>query len=244
MDLRGIGSSQGTKAIAWMLLCGAMLLTSNSSRALYRHGDLWPGSVDAITTIPVCFIFSGELTAAEDSRQRDLVQQVLATTWARWTNIVFTGFGTCSSPPANATLAIALKGGAVGGAGDIPDQTKHTSGKRGFQGLGTPTWGWLKLSGATDFRMRAVITHEVGHGLSFEHEQSRPDAGGFCPDGDEPLAGTIITPEYDDTGVMNYCDPGVYVSRLDIKGAQMLYGTSDAGRWLNALPAISQLPLF
>jgi len=168
---------------------------------------------------------------------------VLAATWARWTNIEFNGFATCSTPPANATLAISLKGEAVGGAGDIPDHTKHTSGHRGFQGSGTPTWGWLKLSGASDFRARVVITHEVGHGLSFEHEQSRPDAAGFCPDGDEPLAGTIITPEYDDTGVMNYCDPGVYVSRLDIKGAQTLYGTSDAGRWLNALPAISQLPL-
>ena len=244
MDLRGIGNRQHTKAVVWTLVCGALLMAGNPSYALYKNGDVWPKSANGSTTVPVCFIFTGELTPAEDARQRDLVEEVLAATWSRWTNILFTGFGTCSSPPANATLAIALKGEAVGGAGDIPDQSKHSSGHRGFQGVSTPTWGWLKLSGTTDLRARAVITHEVGHALSFEHEQSRPDAGGFCPDGDTPLDGTIITSEYDDIGIMNYCSPAPSVSRLDIKGSQLLYGTSDTGRWLNALPAISQLPLF
>ena len=87
-----------------------------------------------------------------------------------------------------------------------------------------------------------MITHEFGHGLSFEHEQSRADAEGFCPDGEEPLDGTIITAEYDDIGAMNYCGPGEYLSRLDIKGAQTLYGSTAAGAWLKALPAL-QLPL-
>jgi len=244
MGPRKTGRGRRAKAICcWTVLCAATGLTSSLSYALYRNGELWPRSADGITRVPVCFIFTGELTSAEDGRQRVLVKEVLAATWARWTNIEFTGFGNCSTPPANATLAIALKGEQVGGAGDIPDHDKHTSGHRGFQGKGTPTWGWLKLSGASDSRARLVITHEFGHGLSFEHEQSRKDAEGFCPDGDSYIPGTIVTTEYDDMGAMNYCSPGVYVSRLDIKGAQTLYGTTDAGRWLNALPAISHLPL-
>jgi len=130
-----------------------------------------------------------------------------------------------------------------GGSGDIPDHVKHTSGHRGFMGSNAPTWGWLALNNVPDRRALAVITHEFGHGLSFEHEQSRPDAAGFCPDGDSFISGTILTAEYDDIGIMNYCGPGTYVSRLDIKGAQILYGTSAAGQWLNALPALSHLPL-
>jgi hypothetical protein len=218
-----------------------------------------------ITLIPVCFIFTGQLTSDEDSRERALVKEVMTTTWGRWTKIQFTGFGTCPNPPPDATLAIMLEScdkklpdGSIvgcGGAGNIPCLPWDGQGQpphRGFQGLDTPTWGvlWISGSSVTDRRARYVIAHEVGHGLSFEHEQSRPDAAGFCPDGDDPwyqdpnnLPGAIVTPEYDDTSIMNYCGPGTYLSRLDIKGAQTLYGKSSAGVWLNTLPAISHLPL-
>ena len=219
-----------------------VILAGTRSDALYRDGDLWPTSADGVTRIPICFIVTGELTAAEDAAQRTLIQEVIAATWGRWTRIEFSGFGTCPNPPGNATLAIALEGDAMGGAGDIPDQSKHTSGRRGFQGASTPTWGKLWIKGTGGLRTRNVITHEIGHGLAFEHEQSRPDAAGFCPDGDEPLDGTIVTPEYDDEAIMNYCATGPYLSRLDIRGAQALYGTSGAGQWLNALPAITHLP--
>ncbi len=243
MKSRGLSSSQRARGLWWMLVALAILLASSPSHALYREGTLWPKSADGITRIPVCFIFSGELTNDEDTRERALVKEVLTATWGRWMKIEFTGFGTCSNPPANATLAIALKACNCGGAGDIPDQSKHAPYHRGFQGSNTPTWGWLGIDGVSDRRARAVIIHEVGHGLSFEHEQSRPDSSGFCPDGDTTLAGTIVTSEYDDIGIMNYCGPGAYPSRLDIQGAQTLYGTSAAGLWLNALPAISHVPL-
>lgn len=238
-------SSQRVKHSLWTLL-GLVILAGGPSHALYREGKEWPKSADGITRIPVCFVFTGQLTSDEDSRERDLVKEVLNATWGRWMKIEFTGFGTCSNPPANATLAIALEAcNNCGGAGDIPWQDKHQPYHRGFQGSNTPTWGvlWISGSSVSDRRARAVITHEVGHGLSFEHEQSRPDAAGFCPDGDVPLPGTIVTSEYDDTSIMNYCGPGAYLSRLDVKGAQTLYGTSAAAVWLDALPAISHLSL-
>lgn len=243
MNSQGIRSSRRSRGLRWTLVGLAMVLVSTSSQALFKEGAVWPKSSDGITRIPVCFIVSGELTAAEDAGQRALLKEVLPATWGRWMKIEFSGFGTCPNPPANATLAIELKGDSVGGAGDVPSQDKHQPYHRGFQGSNTPTYGVLWLSGTTDRRARAVVTHEVGHGLSFEHEQSRPDAAGFCPDGDVPLEGTILTSEYDDIGTMNYCGPGVYLSRLDIKGAQTLYGTNAASQWLNALPALSHLPL-
>ncbi len=234
------------------LLAGttSLVLISASSHALYRHGDLWPKSADGVTRITVCFIKSGQLTDAEDTRQRQLIQEVLAATWNRWMKIEISGFATCASPPANGTLAITLWGTTgTGGAGDIPDQTYHP-GKRGWHGSAQPNYGEFWLVGAGDRRARNVITHEFGHGLSFEHEQSRPDAQGLCTDGDDPLPApgnptpaVLVTSEYDDTGIMNYCSTIAYLSRLDVLGAQTLYDKSAAGQWLEALPAISSLVL-
>jgi hypothetical protein len=99
-------------------------------------------------------------------------------------------------------------------------------------------------NGTTDRRILGVVTHEVGHALAFEHEQSRADASGFCPDGDSFIPGTVLTNEYDDISIMNYCSPISRVSWLDIRGAQGPYGTSAAGTWLKALPALSHVTLF
>lgn len=106
---------------------------------------------------------------------------------------------------------------------------------------------WLALGKVTsDRRIRAVVTHEVGHALAYEHEQSRPDAAGYCPDGDSYLAGTVLTSEYDDLGIMNYCQPSGFgrTSLTDLRGAQIRYGTSAAGQWLKAQPVLSYPTMF
>jgi hypothetical protein len=241
-----------------------VLATATASDALYRRGELWPSSSDGITRIPICFRTSGDYTTQEEARLRALVREGLAATWGRWANIEFSGFGECASPPANATLAIMLTEWAPpppdgchdapvnskgwcrqsGGAGDIPDQNLHKSGLRGFQGTATPTYGWLQLEGVPDRHVWAIVSHEVGHALSFEHEQSRPDAVGTCPFGDSIIpGGTVLSGDYDDMSTMNYCVPYDFghVSWKDISGAQGLYGTSAAGQWLKVLPVLSHM---
>jgi hypothetical protein len=269
------------RALAALLGGLAVTLTGSAAAyALYAEGKPWPTSADGITRIQVCFVPSGELTAVKDAQQRTLVKDALAASWGRWLKIEFWDFGDCSNPPANATLAVELRregrldknGNPIcGGAGDIPWQVMHEH--RGFQGYDEPTYGVLWLTEwlnphprrcnpptfterppdlNDEYRNWAVVIHEFGHGLGYEHEQSRPDAGGFCPDGDTELPGSYVTKEYDDVGIMNYCGPGTHLSWLDIRGAQGMgsvaspytYGINPAaGQWLNALPALAQLPL-
>jgi hypothetical protein len=227
-----------------------LLLFPHDAVALYKNGDYWPKSADGSTSIPICFESTGEYSAQDEKQLRSLVQESLAATWGRWTQIKFSGFNDCTSgQPSSPTLTIKLTetpyGHAQwGGSGDIPDQVKHTTGKRGYQLIDNRLYGWLALkNGTTDRRILGVVAHEVGHALGFEHEQSRSDAAGYCPDGDSFIPGTELTTQYDDLGVMNYCAPIGFgrLSWADISGAQGVYGTSVPGHWLKALPALTQM---
>ncbi len=241
-----------TRAIICLLtVAGFLLGLEPPSYALYRSGDYWPKSADGSTSVPVCFQSTGEYSAQDEARLRALVQESLAATWGRFTLIKFSGFGDCTAGnPANPTLTIKLTEKPYGipqwgGSGDIPDQQVHHSGKRGYQLVNNRLYGWLALATASRDRAWAVVAHEVGHGLAFEHEQSRADAAGFCPDGDSFIDGTILTKEYDDIGIMNYCRPEFgRLSWTDLEGAYGPYGMSAAGTWLKAQPALSHMTLF
>ncbi|MBM3744312.1 MAG: hypothetical protein FJW34_00770 [Acidobacteria bacterium] len=213
------------------------------------EGTPWPKSSLGITTIPVCFRAPGTTGATQQGNpytvnytqpewlaKREFVKNALLNSWQKWTRIVFAGWGSCSGS-LNGWLYIDLIKHDCGGCGDSIPRGYHSTGVR----------VWLMMENPDDRLLRTIVIHEIGHALGFHHEMDRPDAkrsdGSFiCTDGPvEYPQGTYLTGYYDDVSVMNYCAPRNRngLSFGDIEGAQRLYGTSSAGRWMKAQPALS-----
>jgi hypothetical protein len=78
------------------------------------------------------------------------------------------------------------------------------------------------------FCVRAIATHEFGHGLGFAHEQNRSDAPGECRELSQGPNGTRLLTPYDPHSVMNYCNPQYNnngkLSRCDVEAVQAIYG--------------------
>lgn len=206
---------------------------AQSAQNLYvSNSDLWPTS-----TIPVCW----EPGAMGDSAGRTAARDGVRETWERFSNVRFTGWGTCSSSSTGIRIRVA-------------DENSRT------QGLGTEidgvvggmilnftfnTWSTAcKDSEAT--RLSCIYMHaghEFGHAMGYAHEQNRPDTPDTCTNAPQGSDGDALVGAWDALSVMNYCNAATTtinsrppLSATDQMGAVFTYGgmvmsANGTGSW-------------
>lgn len=178
-------------------------------------------------------------TAAQFEEKKQLVEDILKSSWAKWSRVVYTGFGMCPNDIRGMVYVDLIRSRDGNFGGDCLERGYHPHGSR----------VWLRMDTPNEYVLRSTIIHEFGHSLGFHHEMDRPDA--VAPDGsflcnDGPITyfeGTALTDYYDQVSIMDYCAPlgRNGLSFGDITGVQSIYGRSREGDWLRAMPSLISL---
>jgi len=169
-----------------------------------RQNTIWTTS-----TIPVCW----ENIDAAPAAERHWVEDQVAQTWERYSQIDFVGWGACRGDSRG--IRIRIK----------DERPKVETLGMGLDGLKN---GMILNFTCGEQCIRNTAVHEFGHALGFSHEQNRPDAPAWCHDQKQGTTGDVYMTPYDPDSVMNYCNDvgnnNGQLSAYDIAGLQFWYG--------------------
>jgi hypothetical protein len=210
-------TTKGCVVLLTSLIISSLVISI--AKAEVNEAYLYKSGIWATKLIPVCW------EDASYSSEKKWVQDVIRNTWEAESALTFFGWERCL--PNSAGIRIS-----------ISDETAHV------KALGSLLNGMPKgvvlnftfcrwnqgCAPSREYCIKAIAVHEFGHALAYAHEQNRPNTPQWGREKHSPQGsnGDIITGDWDEQSVMNYCNPSYNnhgnLSQEDTKALRGHYG--------------------